>query len=338
MKFSVQKKHSIIMYMLEKIARGESNVSKTVSEKCNISRNTVNSYLNELQENSVIEKVKKNEYRLKSETYFYQLKRSENELNSDTYAYDNFFKQHIENCTDQAKQIWYYAFSEMVNNVMDHSNAELLDIRVEKNYFNTTVTLADDGMGIFEKIKEHFSLSSLDEARCELFKGKLTTDESNHSGEGIFFTSKIMDSFFIISSGKVFSTDKNETEYSVDINLPNVKGTVVVMSLSNFSQRQLSDVFDQYSNIEGGFTKTRIPMRNIFDNAPVSRSQAKRVCNRLDKFSEVILDFEGLEWMGQAFAHQLFVVYKTKNQKTVLTPINMSENVEKIYYHVIRTN
>ena len=78
-------------------------------------------------------------------------------------------------------------------------------------------------------------------------------------------------------------------------------------------------------------------MKSIFDSAPVSRSQAKRICNRLDCFSEVVFDFEGLEWMGQAFAHQLFVVYQKSHPNTVLEPINMSENVEKMYRHVMQT-
>ena len=70
-----------------------------------------------------------------------------------------------------------------------------------------------------------------------------------------------------------------------------------------------------YANVDSGFTKTKIPMKNIFDTSPVSRSQAKRVCNRLKKFQEVVIDFEGLQWMGQAFAHQLFAGVDHKGHK-----------------------
>ena len=90
-----------------------------------------------------------------------------------------------------------------------------------------------------------------------------------------------------------------------------------------------------YANVDGGFTKTRIPMKNIFDAAPVSRSQANRVCNRLDSFNEVIIDFDGLDWMGQGFAHQMFVVYKNEHPDIKFVPINMNEAVEKMYNHVI---
>lgn len=103
--------------------------------------------------------------------------------------------------------IWSYSFSEIINNVMDYSSAENLKVIVEQDYLNTSVMIADDGIGIFKKIKEHFAFSSLDEAICELFKGKLTTDSENHSGEGIFFSSKMMDDFFIVSSEKVFTNN-----------------------------------------------------------------------------------------------------------------------------------
>lgn len=87
--------------------------------------------------------------------------------------------------------------------------------------------------------------------------------------------------------------------------------------------------------VDGGFTKTKIPMKNIFDTAPVSRSQAKRVCNRLEKFKEVIIDFEGVQWMGQGFAHQLFDIFAREHSDIKLVPINMNEDVTKMYNHVI---
>ena len=113
------------------------------------------------------------------------------------------------------------------------------------------------------------------------------------------------------------------------------KGTFVSMTLSNKSKKNSQDIFDAYSNVDGGFTKTTIPLKNIFDGSPVSRSQAKRICNRLEKFEEVILDFDSIEWMGQVFAHQVFVVFHNEPPGITIVPINMNENVTKMYNHVI---
>lgn len=336
MKFDAEKTKMINMYILEKIEQGSKTVSADVSEAFGISTNTVHSYLRRLQEDNIIEKPKRGEYKLVTNSLVYSLKRSAGELDSETFAFDNFFEKHIKNLPENVYRIWEYAFSEMINNVVDHSAAEELVLQVEQSYLFTSVFIIDNGVGIFKKIKEHFSLPGIDEAICELFKGKLTTDSSNHSGEGIFFSSKMMDKFFIYSSGRIFTTTKynNDEVFNIDLG-DDFVGTAVFMSLSNFSQRHASDIFDQYASVDGGFTKTRIPLKNIFDTAPISRSQAKRVCNRLDSFLEVELDFDGLDWMGQGFAHQMFVVYQNAHPNIKLIPTNMSENVQKMYNHVI---
>ena len=255
---------------------------------------------------------------------------------SDTFPYDTCLEPIIKHLNDNIRRIWMYSLSEMVNNVIDHSNAENMKLIIVQNHLSTSVLLIDNGVGIFEKIKNHFNLSDLDEAICELFKGKLTTDEANHSGEGIFFTSKMMDSFLISSDGKIFTSSKFDDDTILNMNT-DTKGTCVVMSLSNFSHKTPKEIFDQYSDDEGSFVTTKIQLKNIFDAAPISRSQAKRVCNRLEKFSEVILDFDGVEWMGQGFAHQIFVVFKNSHPNISIVPQNMNDSVESMYNHVVKT-
>ena len=337
MKFDAEKKQSIIIYLLEKISENSKSLSKVVSDTLSISQNTVHTYLNELLEKGIIHKGKRGQYKLVSKNFRYTLRRSKGELDSDIHVYNTCLRDHVAMFPENVQDIWSYAFSEMVNNVMDHSEAETLEIAITQNFLRTQVLIVDNGIGIFEKIKSHFLLSSLDEAICELFKGKLTTDESNHSGEGIFFTSKMMDAFLIVSSGKVFAASRDSNDSIIDDIDEALPGTGVAMSLSNYTHKSAREVFDSYSNVDGAFYKTRIPIKNIFDSAPVSRSQAKRVCNRLEKFQEVILDFDEVSWMGQGFAHQLFVIFNNLHPEIKLIPINMNEGVTNMYSHVINS-
>lgn len=335
MKYSAEKKRAIVLYILEKISLGTKSLSSVVAEAFGISTNTVHSYLNELMEDNIIKKHKRGEYALVTNQSSYLFKRSAGELQSDMIAYEKCLKDQISHLGENVKHIWEYALSEMVNNVIDHSGAETMQVIVAHNYFKTYALILDDGIGIFEKIKAHFSLASLDEAVCELFKGKLTTDAARHSGEGIFFTSRMMDSFLISSAGKMFTTTKYNNDNLFDVD-EDTCGTCVFMSLSNFTNRTAREVFDAFSNEDGSFTTTRIPLKNIFDSAPVSRSQAKRICNRLESFEEVILDFEDVSWMGQGFAHQIFVVYQNLHPTISIKPIHMSPDVESMYLHVIK--
>lgn len=59
----------------------------------------------------------------------------------------------------------------------------------------------------------------------------------------------------------------------------------------------------------------------------VSRSEAKRLLQGLSEFGEVVLDFGGVNGVGQGFADEVFRVWARANPKTRLVPVNMSEPV-----------
>lgn len=333
MRLTKEKTRNLQFYILEKVKQKKPGLAGAVAEEFNVDQGTVYRQINKLVQEGIITRIRRDEYELIKTEYDYALSRSAGDLDTDTLAYDRCLLPHIKDFPANVRDIWAYSFSEMVNNVMDHSMAEDLRVIVSQDYLDTQAILIDDGVGIFEKIRDHFHFPSLDDAVQELFKGKLTTDEQHHSGEGIFFTSKLMDVFFIVSDGKVFTSNRYDASMTFDF--PEVtKGTGVLMRLSNFSMKHSHEVFDQYSDPDGGFTRTHIPLKNMFDSAPVSRSQAKRVCNRLNSFQEVEFDFDGISWIGQGFAHQVFVVFQNEHPDVKLIPVNMSEDVEKMYKHV----
>ncbi len=337
MRFNEEKKKSIILYLLEKIEQKVENPSQIVSEMFGINRNTVHNYINQMVKENAIKRIKRGKYELVNEVSDYFFLRKKGELVDETDVYEQSLKKHIADLPTNVQEIWEYAFSEIVNNVIDHSNSTSLFVLIERNYINTTVGIGDDGVGIFEKIKNYFNLTSLDDAICELFKGKLTTDKDRHSGEGIFFSSKLMDDFAILSSNKIFANNKFDSSKIIDAPHNKKRGTFVIMVLSNYTHKKSKEVFDVYTDVNGDFSKSIIPLKNIFDGSPVSRSQARRVLSSLEKFEEVILDFDGVEWMGQGFAHQVFVLYNNQVPGVKLIPINMNEDVTKMYNHVINT-
>ena len=336
MKINQEYKQSIRLYLLEKIERKEKSVTKTVSEVYGINQSTVHKYINELLEEGIIKKSQRDTYELADRVFEYHLDRASGELDNDDYVYNRCMREHIETFPDNVKRIWNYAFSEIANNIIDHSMAESADIYIRQNYLKTEAVLCDNGVGIFEKIREFFGLATQEEAISELFKGKITTDSVNHSGEGIFFSSKMMDYFIIMSDGKVFTNNIMDDSQIHNWEKKD-KGTTVMMVLSNFSKKNAKEIFDQYADTDGGFFKTSLPIKNIFDTEPVSRSQAKRLCNRLENFREVVLDFEGVSWMGQGFAHQVFVVFAGQHGDIKLIVQNMNKDVSDMYKHVIAT-
>ena len=82
--------------------------------------------------------------------------------------------------------------------------------------------------------------------------------------------------------------------------------------------------------------KTRIILKDYFNDMPLSRSQAKKLYTLMNQFKEVELDFAGITWMGQGFAHQLFVVFANEHPNIRMIPINMNEDVTRMHVHVLR--
>ena len=92
-----------------------------------------------------------------------------------------------------------------------------------------------------------------------------------------------------------------------------------------------------YTDVEEGLIKTNIPVKEACINGePVARSQARRICNRLDQFKEVEFDFSNVEFMGQGFADEVFRVYAVNNPQVLLRPVNMNPSVERMIRHVGR--
>jgi anti-sigma regulatory factor (Ser/Thr protein kinase) len=227
--------------------------------------------------------------------------------------------------------IWGHAFTEMVNNAIDHSRGTTLSVYLEYTAAHTSIVVRDDGIGIFRKIQGDLDLADERLALYELSKGKLTTDPSRHSGEGIFFSSRMLDQFSIFSGNLIFDHDRmREHDYLLERATPD-NGTSVQMVLSNHTSRSTKKVFDEFSSKDGDyrFNKTVVPM-SLAKYGPaelVSRSQAKRLLSRFDLFEIVVLDFKGVETIGQAFADEIFRVFARSHPNIEMPVVNASKQV-----------
>ena len=236
--------------------------------------------------------------------------------------------------------ICHYGFTEMVNNVIDHSGGKNIFICVLRDKEKITIIVIDDGEGIFNKLKRLCNLHDERHALLELSKGKLTTDPDNHTGEGIFFTSRVFDEFEIDSKGVKFSHDDQfDFDYIMESEFSgNGAGTAVYMLIRRDSNREIQSVFDDFAGPdEFQFNKTVIPVKlaQYGNEKLVSRSQAKRLLARIERFQNVIFDFDGVSAIGQAFADEIFRVYAKKHPDIVLLPVKMEENVEKMVLRAI---
>jgi anti-sigma regulatory factor (Ser/Thr protein kinase) len=226
---------------------------------------------------------------------------------------------------DNALDIWRYCFTEMFNNAVDHSSGTRITVQLRRNAVNMEIAIVDNGVGIFKKIQRAMKFSNERYSALELAKGKFTTDPARHTGEGIFFTSKMLDAFDISSGGVQFTSVSP---------LKNNKGTAVWMKLKNASDRSRKEIFDTYASPESdyAFSKTVVPVKMAEQNPDdlISRSQAKRLLLRVDRFRTVVLDFQNVNQIGQAFGDEIFRVFARSHPSTDVQFINSNEEVLKM--------
>lgn len=234
---------------------------------------------------------------------------------------------------ENIKRILYYGFTEMFNNIIDHSGGRAALVEIYDDDEGIAMILGDDGVGIFEKIRRDFGLEDHRIAIFELSKGKLTSDPARHTGEGIFFTSRAFDVFSISSGGLLFGHNQDGRDLLLERFEGTARsGTVVYMEIRKDSNRNLRDVFREHEDDDAGFSKTTIVV-SLAAGGPgdmISRSQAKRVLSRCEQFREVALDFKEIDFIGQAFADEIFRVFRGQHPDIQLHTVNANEQVESM--------
>jgi hypothetical protein len=89
-------------------------------------------------------------------------------------------------------------------------------------------------------------------------------------------------------------------------------------------------IFDKFSKQRFEFDRTIVPIKMAKDDDLVSRSQARRILNGLELFSEAVLDFKSIQYIGQAFADEIFRVFPSLNPNTSIIAINANDDVQNM--------
>ena len=322
-------------FILAHVDSHQGDIAALAAEHFSISRQAVNKHLARLLEQGAVTKEgvgRASRYKpapLSQHVFKYAV--------SDSLDEDLIWRRDIRDTIaplpDNVLNIWHHGFTEMFNNAIDHSVGTTIAVSVVKTAGSTEIIISDDGVGIFKKIQAEFDLLDQRHAIFELSKGKLTTDPRNHSGEGIFFTSRMFDKFEILSGGLYFNHERGKPEDWLLEGSKTHSGTAVFMELNNHTARTTRKVFDEFTESENyTFDKTIVPVGLARYGADelLSRSQAKRLLSRVELFKHVVFDFKNVDTIGQAFADQIFRVFATEHPEIELLPLNANADVARM--------
>ncbi len=231
---------------------------------------------------------------------------------------------------ENVRSIFTFAFSEIFNNAIEHSQSKIIGVEITLRNNKLSFIVDDSGVGVFRNIMKKKELHSEINAIQDLLKGKITTMPKSHSGEGIFFTSRSADMFLLDSFGyQLLVSKKGPTIKTVFVQK---RGTRVIFEIAVDSILHLADVFKKYTDLtkssDYGFDKTEIRVKlYTMGGIHISRSQARRILSGLDKFKIILLDFEDVPVVGQAFADEIYRVFQNTHPSIEIKEENMSEGV-----------
>ncbi|MCX6758568.1 MAG: DUF4325 domain-containing protein [Candidatus Nealsonbacteria bacterium] len=327
--------------ILNSVEKREGVKVSEIMEKTGFSRAYINRFLNELKEEGKIVPLGKTnkahyvkadkDFILSAKKKILSIRKKIRNQNISEDAVLDQIKQETGIFIDLRKNIedsLNYAFTEMLNNAIEHSQSKEIEIKFQRIDGLIKFEVVDSGIGIFNNIMQKRGLANELEAIQDLLKGKQTTAPQQHTGEGVFFTSKLADTFTIASSNKKL-TYNNIIEDIFPQDSGFRKGTKVTFVISKDSKRDLEAIFKEYSGDTFEFDTTKVAVRLYkMGNIYISRSQAKRIMSGLDKFKTVILDCRRINAVGQAFADQIFRVWHNEHPGIAIETVNSNENID----------
>lgn len=323
-------------FILENVERRPEDIARAVAERFQITRQAANQQLRRLVSAGLLlakgaTKARRYELRVLRETALvFDITPALQE--------DVVWKDHVapllSNVADNVRETCQYGLTEILNNAIDHSGSEQVSLKVEVTGGRIDLKVLDLGVGIFRKIKEACGLEDERHAILELVKGKLTTDPERHSGEGIFFTSRMFDHFIITSGNVVLARRRDGPDWLREDRTEPAPGTAVAMGINPWSTHTTTEVFERYAASQDDYafhrTHVLVALAQTATEKLISRSQAKRVLARLDRFKEIVLDFQGVETLGPAFADEVFRVFPAAHPGIRLRAVNTNPVVERM--------
>jgi anti-sigma regulatory factor (Ser/Thr protein kinase) len=226
------------------------------------------------------------------------------------------------------RQALNFAFTEMVNNAIDHSKGTEVQVRwfIRENML--VFEIEDDGIGAFESLRQSRGLKDDFQAVGELSKGKQTTDPVRHSGLGIFLTSRLVDRFVLAANRLTWTVDNDLGDSAVGwLDRPR-RGTVVRCEIRHNTTKTLPEVMGSVQDpVTQRLNKTSIRIELFRQGDFVSRTEAKLIGARLEGFEVIELDFSGITQIGQGFADELFRVWAKEHPSSHLVPVNANPAV-----------
>jgi hypothetical protein len=232
----------------------------------------------------------------------------------------------LEGLPKAALDACHFGFTAAVANAIVHSGGDILTWRLRLDARSVELTVTDDGVGAFARLKAALGLEDDGRALLELAKGGATIDPSRHAGRSLFLVSRMFEGFRLASGRLAYVCERDgdgRTRCRAERLSAPLKGTLVTLQLDHVSAPAPGEVFARYAG-EGGRPRSEIAVALAASGGEplASRSQARRLLAGLERCCEANLDFTGAPETGPAFLHEIFGVFARAHPDVRLNALN----------------
>jgi anti-sigma regulatory factor (Ser/Thr protein kinase) len=323
-------------FILEKISNHPKNIVAITAEAFDVTRMTVHRHLNRLLGDKKIVKTgttKGASYFLKTsldKTLIFQIQ-SETQTGQ---VWEEYMKNSFSRLSDSVLEICRYGFEEIFNNALLHSGGKGIVVKTVWKKDSLELAIIDDGKGIFQSIQQALGLQDIREGVLQLTKGNFTTLPERHSGQGLFLVSRLFDVFGLFSDGLFYCKDNLGDDWYLEKSKTSIsKGTRVSMAIRFDCERTLKQVVGRYSSKASESpamdkTEILIMLSQMEDEPYISRQQAKRVLLGAGKYRRVVLDFQNIPTVGQAFVDEVFREFRSSHPEVDIESVHANPDVQ----------
>jgi anti-sigma regulatory factor (Ser/Thr protein kinase) len=226
-----------------------------------------------------------------------------------------------------------HAFTELLNNAVDHSGGSRVTVSMRQTPLQLQLLVSDDGCGLFQRIEERFAIDEPALAMLELSEGGLTSDPQRHTGQGLFFTSRLADVFDIHANATAFQCRSWDRLAWRTGRPATPHGTSVYLAIALDTPRTLDGVLQAHRGAAGhGLARTTVPLHLLAgpEGVLASRAEARRAAARLDCFEHAEINFAGVSDIGHGFADELFRVFGGGHPGLELRSTGMNPAVQAV--------
>ena len=248
--------------------------------------------------------------------------------------WDEYLKTSFARLPGPVGKICRYGFEEIFDNALTHSGGKGVVVKTVWKKDSLELVIIDDGQGVFKNIQQALGFQNIRESVLQLTKGNFTTLPEGHKGQGLFLVSRLFDVFGIFSDGLFYCKDNlGDDWYLEKRKISKSKGTRVSMAIRFDSERTLKQVIGQDSPeaCESPLTDTAeilVKLSQMEDEPYVSRLQAKRILLGVEKFRRVVLDFQNIPTVGQAFVDEVFGLFPSSHPKIEIASVHANQDVQ----------